>query len=398
MPRIVPPLSVTRINQTKLSPKLIKLADGGGLALWIYPTGVRVWCMSFRRPNDGKPDTMRLGKYPQVSLAQARVGRERIRADIAAGDNPKLARDKRRIYAIEPTFQEVAHSWYQRWKDSVTPGYAEQVWRMLESNALPKLGPHEARHITSRMIVQALEPMEARGALVYLRRARTAIAMVCAHAVARGLVDNNPALGITGAFRAAPKRHFRALKPDQLGQLLRTVDTAGMTLITRALLYWQLLTLARPGEAAGARWDEIADGIWKIPAARMKRRRDHLVPLSTGALAILEQMRPISGHQDYIFPARSQPRGHMNAGTLNMALKRAGIASTAHGLRALASTTLHEAGFESRIIETALAHVDQNETRAAYNRAEYLPQRREMLEWWAARIASTIKTQPEPDA
>lgn len=388
MPRLVTPLTVSKINQTKPGEKLIKLSDGGGLALWIYPTGARVWRMSYKRPSDGKPDTTKLGDYPLMSLAQAREGRERIRSDLAAGMSPKLAEEKRRVYANEPTFAEVAQSWYERWKDSVTPDYAEQVWRMLESNAFPKLGGHEIKAITSRMIVDALEPMEARGALVYLRRARTAIAMICAHALARGLVDNNVALGIAGAFRVAPKRNFRALRPDQLGTLLHGINSPNITLVTRALLRWQLLTMTRPGEAAGARWDEIEDGVWRIPAERMKRRRDHLVPLSSGAMEILESMRPISGHREYIFPSRSNPKSHMNPSTINVAMKRTGIESTAHGMRALASTTLHEAGFESRVIEMALAHVDQNETRAAYNRAEYLQQRSEMLEWWAAHIKS----------
>lgn len=345
--------------------------------------------MSYIRPSDRKPDGLKLGEYPAMSLAQARERREAVRADLAAGLNPRLAEHRRQVYATDPTFRETAESWYERWRDTVTADYAEQVWRMLDANVFPRLGEHPVKNITSRMLVDTLEPMEARGALVYLRRAKSAVAMVCGHALAKGLVDNNVAVGISAAFRSAPKRNFRALKPDQLPDLVAAIDKADITMVTRLLLKWQLLTLARPGEAAAARWDEIDDRVWRIPAEKMKRRRDHLVPLSTGALEVLETMRAISGHREFIFPSRTNPRTHCNTSTANMALKRTGVETTAHGLRALASTVLHEAGFDSRVIEMALAHVDQNETRAAYNRAEYLTQRSEMLEWWSAHIAQS---------
>ncbi|WP_174874214.1 tyrosine-type recombinase/integrase [Vogesella oryzae] len=387
MSRVVAPLTVTKINQTKPGEKLIKLADGGGLALWIYPTGARVWRMSYLRPSDRKPDGLKIGDYPTMSLAQARERREAVRADLAAGNNPKLSEYRRQVYATDPTFKETAESWFERWRDTVTEDYAEQVWRMLDANIFPHLGAFPVKDITSRMLVDALAPMEARGALVYLRRAKSAVSMVCGHALAKGLVENNVAVGISAAFRSAPKRNFRALKPEQLPELVAAIEGADITIVTRYLLKWQLLTLVRPGEAAAARWDEIEDGVWRIPAEKMKRRRDHLVPLSTGALEVLAAMRDISGHREYIFPSRTNPKVHCNASTANMALKRGAVQTTAHGLRALASTALHEAGFESRVIEMALAHVDQNETRAAYNRAEYLPQRSEMLEWWSAQIA-----------
>lgn len=392
MPRVVVPLTVTKIDRTKPGEKLVKLSDGGGLALWIYPGGRRSWRFSYIRPADGKPDGLLFGEYPDLSLAQARERRDMARADLAQGFDPKLTDYRRRIAAASPTFQQVATEWYARWHDTVTPDYALQVWRMLEANVFGVLGPHEISKITSRMLVDALSPMESRGALVYLRRARSAIGLVFGYALARGLVDNNVAVGISKAFKVAPKRHFRALAPEDVGDLLAVLASPSLSLTGRMMLRWQLLTLARPGEAAAARWDEIDDGVWVVPAERMKRRRDHLVPLSNGALAVLEVMRPVSGHREFIFPGRSDPKSHMSAGTANMALKRAGVDTTAHGLRALASTTLHEQGFDSRVIEMALAHVDQNVTRAAYNRSEYLQQRAEMLEWWSAWLAGHEKT------
>lgn len=396
MPRQVTPLTVTKIDRAKPGEKLIKLSDGGGLALWIYPGGQKSWRISYLRPSDRKQDGLLIGEYPALSLAQARERREQIRADLAQGLDPKLTDYRRRIAAANPTFRDVATEWYERWRETVTPDYAEQVWRMLEANVFDVLGPHEIAKVTSRMIVDALSPMESRGALVYLRRARSSIGLVFGYALARGLVDNNVAVGISKAFKAAPKRHFRALAPEQIGQLMKVLDNQSLSLTGRMMLRWQLLTLARPGEAAAARWSEIVDGAWIIPAEKMKRRRNHVVPLSTGALHVLEIMRPVSGHREFIFPGRADPKTHMSAGTANMALKRAGVDTTAHGLRALASTTLHENGFDSRVIEMALAHVDQNATRAAYNRSEYLQQRAEMLEWWCAWLSKTGEDDTTP--
>ncbi|KAB0895523.1 tyrosine-type recombinase/integrase, partial [Cronobacter sakazakii] len=173
----------------------------------------------------------------------------------------------------------------------------------------------------------------------------------------------------------------------QLPQLMQTMRTASISLSTRCLFMWQLLTITRPAEAAEARWDEIDFDAneWRIPAARMKMNRDHTVPLSDGALAILEMMKSLSGGREFIFPSRIKPTQPMNSQTVNAALKRAGLGGVlvSHGLRSIASTALNEEGFPPDVIEAALAHVDKNEVRRAYNRSDYLEQRRPMMQWWA---------------
>lgn len=391
MPKIVAPLNVTRINAAKPGPKVIKLSDGGGLALWVMPNGRKVWRVQYRRPHDGKLDTITLGPYPEVSLADARCRREQVRADLSAGNDPKQAvqhRDEAKRHAEGANFQSVAAEWWARWKDEVTQSYAAQVWRVLETNVFPDLGKRPIASITARHIVDALSPMEARGALEYLRRAKQVVTQIMGYALARGLVANNVAAGINGAFSNPKRENFRAMRPDGLPLLVKGIESNKINLQTRLLIEWQLLTLSRPGEAAGTTWDEIDGDLWTIPAERMKRRREHIVPLSKAALAILEQMRPISGRRRHVFPGRNDQTTHTNEGTANVSLKRLGIPTTAHGLRALASTTLNEAGFDPNVIEVALAHVDQNATRAAYNRALYLDQRREMLEWWADKVAA----------
>ncbi|GAB2885635.1 integrase domain-containing protein [Microvirgula curvata] len=389
MPKTVPPLSVSRINAAKPGEKVVKLTDGGGLALWVMPTGRKVWRIQYRRPHDKKLDTITIGPYPEVGLADARSKRDVIRADLLAGKNPKssaMAKAEKARHSQVATFRAVATQWNERWRDSVTESYADQVWRVLEANVFPFLGDWPVDQITARMVVDALSPMEARGALVYLQRARHTITQVLAFALARGLVENNVAVGINGAFAQAKPANFRALPPDQLPALVTGLQSDKIETQTYLMITLQLLTMTRPMEAAGMRWDEIDGDMWVIPPERMKRRRQHVIPIVPAVASILERMRPISGHREHVFPGRNDPKTHASEGTANVALKRLGIPTTAHGLRALASTTLHEAGFESAVIEAALAHVDPNKTRAAYNRAEYITQRRQMLEWWAERI------------
>lgn len=389
MPKTVPPLSVSRINAAKPGEKVVKLTDGSGLALWILPTGRKVWRIQYRRPHDKKLDTITIGPYPEVGLADARSKRDVIRADLLAGKNPKssaMAKAEKARHSQVATFRAVATQWNERWRDSVTESYADQVWRVLEANVFPFLGDWPVDQITARMVVDALSPMEARGALVYLQRARHTITQVLAFALARGLVENNVAVGINGAFAQAKPANFRALPPDQLPALVAGLQSDKIETQTYLMIMLQLLTMTRPMEAAGMRWDEIDGDMWVIPPERMKRRRQHVIPIVPAVASILERMRPISGHREHVFPGRNDPKAHASEGTANVALKRLGIPTTAHGLRALASTTLHEAGFESAVIEAALAHVDPNKTRAAYNRAEYITQRRQMLEWWAERI------------
>ncbi|MDU1219608.1 MAG: integrase domain-containing protein, partial [Citrobacter freundii] len=183
------------------------------------------------------------------------------------------------------------------------------------------------------------------------------------------------------------KKNMPSIRPDQLPQLMQTMRTASISLSTRCLFMWQLLTITRPAEAAEARWDEIDFDAneWKIPAARMKMNRDHTVPLSNEALSILEMMKSLSGGREFIFPSRIKPTQPMNSQTVNAALKRAGLGGVlvSHGLRSIASTALNEEGFLPDAIEAALAHVDKNEVRRAYNRSDYLEQRRPMMQWWA---------------
>ncbi len=206
------------------------------------------------------------------------------------------------------------------------------------------------------------------------------------YAVNTGLIDANLASGVGMAFEKPKKQNVPTLRPEELPKLMRSLMMLNLSVPTRCLIEWQLLTLARPSEASGAQWAEIDLNakLWTIPAERMKAKREHIVPLSSQAVEILEVMKPISAHREHVFPSRNNPKVAMNSQTANAALKRIGYGGklVAHGLRFIASTALNEASFNPDVIEAALAHIDKNEVRRAYNRSTYLNKRIEMMDWW----------------
>ncbi len=383
MARKIPPLTIVQTRSAKPAEKLYKLFDGGGLALWVYPTGRKTWRLEYRRI-DGKRDTLTLGSSDDFSLAEARAWRDSTRAKIAHGEDVKSPKHFH-------TFSTVFDAWYSRWTETVTPRYALQVRRAMIANVMNMLGTMDITTIKPLHIVTALTPMETRGSLEYLRRVKQGIKLVFDFAVARGLTEYNPALMISNsAFKPHVSKNFDALKPEQLPDLVRFLNGQSIQLITALCIRFQLLTLARPIEACGARWSEINfdDRLWTLPAERMKRRREHLVPLSTQAIEILRNAYKISADYDYVFIGSDLKR-HMNVETARMALRRAKLPTTAHGLRSLGSTILNESGlWRPDVIEAALAHAPDNAVRAAYNRAQYLPERRKMLQWFSDLVQS----------
>ena len=238
-----------------------------------------------------------------------------------------------------------------------------------------------------------MEPIKARGALETVRRLVQRINEIMIYAVNTGLIDANPASGVGMAFEKPKKQNMPTLRPEELPKLMRSLVMSNLSVPTRCLIEWQLLTLVRPSEASGAQWTEIdfKNQLWIIPAERMKAKREHIVPLSSQALDVLEVMKPISAHRKHIFPSRNEPKQPMNSQTANAALKRIGYGGklVAHGLRSIASTAMNEKGFNADVIEAALAHSDRNEVRRAYNRTTYLEQRKAIMDWWGKFVKNT---------
>ncbi|EBW1618173.1 DUF4102 domain-containing protein [Salmonella enterica subsp. enterica serovar Kottbus] len=396
MARTTRPLTNTEVLRTKALEKDLTLHDGDGLFLIVKTSGKKLWRFRYQRPATKQRTMMGLGAFPALSLADARGLRADYLALLANGIDPQIqaeAVEEEQKIALNSIFSTVAANWFQLKSKSVTPDYAKDIWRSLQKDVFPAIGEIPVQQIKARTLVEALEPIKARGALETVRRLVQRINEIMIYAVNTGLIDANPASGIGMAFEKPKKQNMPTLRPEELPKLMRSLIMSNLSVSTRCLIEWQLLTLVRPSEASGARWTEIDldTKLWTIPAERMKAKREHVVPLSPQALDILEVMKPISAHREYVFPSRNNPKQPMNSQTANAALKRIGYGQklVAHGLRSIASTAMNEAGFNSDVIETALSHVDKDEVRRAYNRALYIEQRKELLSWWGAIITSS---------
>ncbi|WP_272685351.1 integrase [Providencia sp. PROV130] len=395
MARKTKPLTDTEIKAAKPQDKDYQLYDGDGLTLLIKSSGSKLWQFRYYRPYTKQRTKQSFGAYPAVTLSDARKLRAESRSLLAKDIDPQeYQKDQIRNSqeAKTNTFQLVAERWWEVKKSTVTEDYGNDIWRSLERDVFSAIGDISVTDIKAHILVQAIQPVQARGALETVRRLCQRINEVMIYAQNTGLIDAVPSINIGKAFEKPKKKNMPSIPPDQLPKLMQTMRTASISLSTRCLFMWQLLTISRPAEAAEARWDEInfETKEWKIPAARMKMNREHTVPLSDAALAILELMKPLSGNREFIFPSRIKPTQPMNSQTVNAALKRAGFGGVlvSHGLRSIASTALNEQGFPPDVIEAALAHVDKNEVRRAYNRSDYLEQRRPMMQWWADFIES----------
>ncbi len=396
MARTTRPLSNTEVLRAKALDKDLTLHDGDGLFLIVKTNGKKLWRFRYQRPTTKKRTMIGIGAFPAISLADARRLRANYLALLANGLDPQVQAElieEQQQIAIDSIFSTVAFNWFQLKSKSVTPDYAKDIWRSLEKDIFPAIGELPVQQIKARTLVEALEPIKARGALETVRRLIQRINEIMIYAVNTGLLDANPASGVGMAFEKPKKQNMRTLGPEELPELMRSLAMSNLSVPTRCLIEWQLLTLVRPSEASGARWAELdLDAkLWVIPSERMKAKREHIVPLSPQALDILMVMKPISGHRTYIFPSRNDPQKAMNSQTANAALKRIGYGQklVAHGLRSIASTAMNEAGFNSDVIETALSHVDKDEVRRAYNRALYLEQRKELLNWWGLFVMNS---------
>lgn len=398
MARTTRPLTNTEVLRAKALEKDLTLHDGDGLFLIVKTSGKKLWRFRYQRPATKQRTMMGLGAFPALSLAGARGLRADYLALLANGIDPQIqaevAEEQQQI-ALDSIFSTISANWFKLKSKSVTPDYAKDIWRSLEKDVFPAIGEIPVQQIKARTLVEALEPIKARGALETVRRLVQRINEIMIYAVNTGLIDANPASGVGMAFEKPKKQNMPTLRPEELPKLMRSLIMSNLSVSTRCLIEWQLLTLVRPSEASATRWEEIdLDAkLWTIPAERMKAKREHIVPLSPQALEILETMKPISAHREHVFPSRNDPKLPMNSQTANAALKRIGYGGrlVAHGLRSIASTAMNEAGLNPDVIESALAHTDRNEVRKAYNRSTYITQRIELMSWWGCYVNSSNK-------
>ncbi|MGL5522689.1 MAG: tyrosine-type recombinase/integrase [Aeromonas veronii] len=375
------PLSDITARQAKFTGKPQKLSDEKGLFLLVNQSG-KYWRLKYR--HGGKEKTLALGVYPEVSLKEARAKRDEARRQIAEGVDPGLVKKQSKIankLASENNFEALAREWHQSQLALWSPGHATRVIESLEVDAFPDLGLVPVTELTAPMILEALRKVEKRGAT---ETAGRILQRVSAIMLQIGRASYNPAQDLKGALKVTKQEHRLALPRSELPEFFRRLEAEPLNPATRLALHLLMLTMTRPGEVRFARWDEfdMERAEWRIPAARMKMRTEHLVPLSRQALAVLDELRQLTGHCELLFPSERKLTNPMSENTLSYAMGRMGYKGIAcpHGFRALASTTLNEEGFDPDVIERQLAHAERNKVRAAYHRAEYLDDRRKLLQ------------------
>ncbi len=368
--------------------KSFKLTDGHGMYLEVMPSGAKYWRLKYRI--DGKEKRLALGVYPEVTLAEAREKRDAARKQIAQGQDPSEARKQakqERLLALANSFETLTHEWFNNEKPRWSPDHATRVLESLENDAFPDLGKYPINSLTAPMILSCVRKIEKRGAVETAQRVLQRIGAVIRYAIQTGRATYNPTADLTGALRAQKVEHRPALPRNELPEFYRRLALEPLYSPTRIAMHLLMLTFVRPGELRYARWEEFDEerAEWRIPGERMKMREPHIVPLSKQALALLKELHPLTGHNALLFPAMTDHDRPMSENTLSYAMGRMGYKNiaTPHGFRALASTVLNEEGFDPDIIERQLAHAERNKVRAAYHRAEYLKERREMMQWYA---------------
>lgn len=399
MARTVLPLSNTQIKHAKPKGKEYSLPDGEGLMLRIKPNGSKIWIFNFTRPYSKKRANMSFGAYPSITLEAARKLKRNARELLAQNIDPQKHRkenEAKMCYEHSLTLEKISREWHETKNSNLSPSYANDIINSLENHVFPTLGNYPINDISAPIAIDCLQPLANSKKLEMVKRICQRLNNIMTYATNRGIIKHNPLTGIKEVFGTHIVKNNPALKPSDLSELVTAINKAKIQLLTRYLIEWQLHTMTRPGEAAGAKWDEIDTDkkLWTIPPERMKKRREHIIPLTTQTIELLSKIEQITHKKEFIFPSHTAKSGHLNESTVNMALKRMGFKDrqTAHGLRSLASTILNEQEFNPDIIETALAHVDRNNIRATYNRAKYIEQRRDMMQWWSDHITKAALT------
>ncbi|WP_029457263.1 tyrosine-type recombinase/integrase [Solidesulfovibrio alcoholivorans] len=383
------PLTDLAVRNAKPSAKTVRLRDERGLYLEVSPKGGKWWRL--RYTFQGKENMLSLGVYPDVSLKDARERRDAARKHLAQGIDPSKIRQEEKAEAAAEalTFEHVAREWYERFKPKWSPSHSLDVIQRLEKNVFPSLGPRPIRDITAPELLAAVRLIEGRGAVESARRILQMCGQIFRYAIATGQADRDIAADLRGSLPPAREKHHASITdPKAVAQLLRAIDGYQGAFMVLCALRLAPLVFVRPGELRHAEWSEIDfdKAEWRIPGPKMKMKEQHIVPLSTQAIAILRELHPLTGAGKYVFPSVRSSSRAMSENTVLAALRRMGYTKdemTGHGFRSMASTLLNELGWNRDAIERQLAHAERNAVRAAYNFAEHLPERRRMMQSWA---------------
>ena len=380
-------LTATTIKTCKPKDKAYKLTDGGGLYLLVSPSGGKWWRFDYRFQSKRK--TLSMGVYPAISLKDARDRRDEAKKQLANGIDPAMVRKSQKHQQSQPnTFEAVAREWHAKFKPGWSDTHASRLLRLLERDIFPWLGSMPVSDVSSPLLLQTIRRIETRS-LDTAHRAMQNCGQVFRYAIATGRQQNDPTHALKGAIPPIRDNHFASIThPEQIGPLLRAIEGYKGEFITQSALRLGPLVFVRPGELRHAEWSEInlEIGEWRIPSEKMKMGQPHIVPLARQSIVLLTDLQPLTGTGKYLFPSVRSLDRPISENTINAALRRLGYTKdemTGHGFRSMASTLLNEQGWNRDHIERQLAHAERNKIRAAYNYADYLPERRKMMQAWA---------------
>src|SRR3990172_2348656 len=391
-------LTSTKINACKPQNKPYRVFDGGGLYLEVRPNGSRLWRLKYRMA--GKEKLLAFGKYPAVTLQKARKERDKAKELIAEGRDPVTEKHAARaadIHKAANTFEAVAQRWMtaKAW----APSYRESIETSFRRNIFPRIGKVPVADINARLLLSALRPMETRGALELLSRSRRWCSEVLRYAIGEGLREDDPATYIRSVLKKNESTNYPHLEHKQLGDFLRKLYDYQGRPESRLAVTLLVHTAVRTGELRAAKWTEfdLEERQWTIPAERMKTRRKnphpHVVPLSKQVIALLNELKQLTGYSDYLFPNHGK-YPYASENMINVVIHRLGFkgALVGHGFRATFSTIANESGkWNADVIEAALAHKDSNAIRAIYNRATHLQERNKLMQWWSDTLDAAQK-------
>lgn len=390
------PLTDVKVRTAKPKETPYKLSDGNGLFVLISPTGTKSWNLKYRFYSIDKDKEVEkklsFGRYPEVSLMEAREKRDEarklLRNHIDPGVEKELRKNQGRL-AAENNFEAIAREWHTKFTPKWTEDHGQRILTRLENDIFPWLGKRPVNEITAPDLLGALQRIEKRGAIETAHRAQQICGQVFRYAIATGRAVRDISSDLRGALQPVKKRHHASITdPKEIAKLLRAINDYEGFFVTKCALRLAPLFFVRPGELRHAEWSEIdfEKAEWRIPAHKMKMREQHIVPLSTQAITILQELYPFTGENKYIFPGVRSSQRPMSENTVLGALRRLGYTKdemTGHGFRSMASTLLNEQGWNRDAIERQLAHSERDTIRASYNYAEYLPERRKMMQSWS---------------
>jgi len=382
-------LTNTAVSNAKPKAKPYKMADGEGLFLFVTPSGSRLWRMKYRF--GGKEKLLSFGSFPALSLAAARRHKAEARKLLAEGVDPSTERRDEEIRAEMDalTFAEVANEWFEKWKVPLADVTVTHVRYRLDRFLFPDLGCSPIRDIGPRQVLDTLRKVEGEGHVHSARRALQTCGQVFRYGVASGYVDSDPTRDLRGALASETVTHQASITdPQGVAGLLRAIWDYRGSPVTALALRFSAMAFVRPGELRHAEWPEVnfESAEWRIPAKKTKMREKHIVPLARQAVEVLRELQKLTGKGRYLFPSERTVTCPMSENTVTAALRRMGFTKDemcAHGFRSMASTLLNEQGWNRDAIERQLGHAERNSVRAAYNYAEFLPERRKMMQAWA---------------